>query len=140
MCLAIWHAFCIPRLITMNVTQTTMTEENSDGSVSRRKFLGVGSAAIGATMIAAAAAAAQMPQDTEKAEHDRSGSSPLGPDDEALGSENSDSVTPPPSDHGNVKTFKYPFSFSHKRIQEGGWARQVTITDLPVSSTIAGVD
>ena len=117
-----------------------MTEEENNRSVSRRQFLGVGSAAVGATMIAAATAAAQIPQDTEKAEHDRSGSSPLGPDDEALGSENSDSVTPPPSDHGNVKAFKYPFSFSHKRIQEGGWARQVTIADLPVSTTIAGVD
>ena len=101
-----------------------MTEEENDRSVSRRQFLGVGSAAVGATMIAVATAAAQIPQDTEKAEHDRSGSSPLGPDDEALGSENSDSVTPPPSDHGDVKAFKYPFSFSHKRIQEGGWARQ----------------
>src|SRR6266446_6158282 len=117
-----------------------MTEEKNDRSVSRRQFLGSGSAAVGATIIAAATAAAQIPQDTEKAEHDRSGSSPLGPDDEALGSENSDSVTPPPSDHGNVKTFKYPFSFSHKRIQEGGWARQVTIADLPVSTAIAGVD
>src|SRR5258708_38329294 len=74
-----------------------MTEEENDRSVSRRQFLGVGPAAVGATMIAAATAAAQIPQDTEKAEHDRSGSSPLGPDDQALGSENSDSVTPPPS-------------------------------------------
>ncbi len=49
----------LPQLIAMNLTQTTMTEENSDRSVSRRKFLGVGSAAIGATMIAAATAAAQ---------------------------------------------------------------------------------
>ena len=120
--------------------QTRMTEEKNDRSVSRRQFLGSGSAAVGATIIAAATAAAQIPQDTEKAEHDRSGSSPLGPDDEALDSENSDSVTPPPSDHGNVKAFKYPFSFSHKRIEEGGWARQVTIADLPVSTTIAGVD
>ena len=56
-----------------------MTEEENDRSVSRRQFLGVGSAAIGATMIAAATAAAQMQQDTEKAELDRSGSSPLSP-------------------------------------------------------------
>ncbi len=115
-----------------------MTEENSDRSVSRRKFLGVGSAAIGATMIAAATAVAQMPQDTEKAELDRSESSPLSPN-EAINSKNSDSVIPPPTDHGDVKPFKYPFSFSHKRIQEGGWARQVTTADLPVSTTIAGV-
>ena len=115
MCLAIWHAFCHSTMIARNLTQTTTNEENSDRSVSRRKFLGVGSAAIGATMIAAATAAAQMPQDTEKAELDRSESSPLSPN-EAINSKNSDSVIPPPTDHGNVKPFKYPFSFSHKRI------------------------
>jgi oxalate decarboxylase/phosphoglucose isomerase-like protein (cupin superfamily) len=49
-------------------------------------------------------------------------------------------VIPPPTDHGDVKPFKYPFPFAHKRIQEGGWARQVTIADLPISTTIAGVD
>src|ERR1700704_6564754 len=102
-----------------------MSEEINDKLVSRRKFLGVGSAVVGATMVAAATAAAQIPQDTQKAERDRSGSSPLGPDDQALDSENSDSVTPPPTDHGNVKAFKYPFSFSHKRMEGGGWARQV---------------
>jgi oxalate decarboxylase len=116
-----------------------MMEENSDRSVSRRQFLGVGSAAIGASMIAAATAAAQMPQDTDKAELDRSGSNPVSPD-EAVNSKNPDSVVPPATDHGNVKPFKYPFSFSHKRIQEGGWARQVTIEDLPMSTTIAGVE
>jgi hypothetical protein len=47
-----------------------MTEENNDRSVSQRQFLGLGLAAVGATMIAAATAAAQMPQDTEKAELD----------------------------------------------------------------------
>lgn len=52
-----------------------MTREKNEYSVSRRKFLGVGSAAIGATMIAAATAAAQITEDTEKAELDRSGSS-----------------------------------------------------------------
>jgi hypothetical protein len=57
---------------------------NAVMSVSRRQFLGVGSAAVSATMIAAATPAAQIPQDTERAEHDRSRSSPLGPDDEAL--------------------------------------------------------
>ncbi len=44
-----------------------MTEQNNDRSVSARQFLGVGSAAIDATVNAAATAAAQMPQDTEKA-------------------------------------------------------------------------
>jgi oxalate decarboxylase len=36
--------------------------------------------------------------------------------------------------------FKYPFTFAHRRTQEGGWARQVTIDDLAISTTMAGVD
>lgn len=107
------------------------------GSVSRRKFLELGSAALGT---AAIAAASQSNDNTGKAEHDRSGTNPIGPDDQTLHAENLDSVVPPSTDHGNVDPFKYPFSYSHKRTQEGGWARQVTVRDLPVSTTIAGVN
>jgi len=107
-------------------------------SVSRRKFLQLGSAVVGTTAIAPAVL--QLPQDIQKAEHDRSGTNPIGPDDQALHIENPDSVTPPPTDHGNVEPFKYPFAFSHKRTQEGGYARQVTIQDLPVAATISGVN
>lgn len=107
------------------------------GSVSRRKFLELGSAAFGT---AAIAAASQSSDNIDKAERDRSGTNPIGPDDQSLHEENLDSVVPPPTDHGNVDPFKYPFSYSHKRTQEGGWARQVTVRDLPVSTTIAGVN
>ncbi len=112
-----------------------MSEEDNDRLISRRKFLEVGSAVIGATAVSAVSS-----QDIQKAGQDRSGSDPLKPDDETLSSQNPDSVTPPPTDHGNVKPFKYPFTFSHRLTQEGGWARQVNIDDLPVSTTIAGVD
>jgi oxalate decarboxylase len=39
-----------------------------------------------------------------------------------------------------VPTFKYPFGIAHKRMQEGGWSREVTVRELPISKTIAGVD
>jgi oxalate decarboxylase len=39
-----------------------------------------------------------------------------------------------------VQTFEYPFSISHKRFHEGGWSREVTIRELPVSKNMAGVD
>jgi oxalate decarboxylase len=39
-----------------------------------------------------------------------------------------------------VQTFKYPFSFAHKRIEEGGWSREVTVRELAVSKTLAGVN
>jgi oxalate decarboxylase len=39
-----------------------------------------------------------------------------------------------------VQNFKYPFSFAHKRVYEGGWSREVTVRELPVSKTLAGVN
>jgi oxalate decarboxylase len=39
-----------------------------------------------------------------------------------------------------VQTFKYPFGLAHKRMQEGGWSREVTIRELAISKDIAGVD
>ena len=86
----------------------------------------------------AASAMAQEQQDVEKAKHDRS-SSPMGRKNQPLHDETLDSVWPPNTDHSNVLPFKYPFSYSYKRVEEGGWACQVTVQDLPVSTTIAGV-
>jgi oxalate decarboxylase len=36
--------------------------------------------------------------------------------------------------------FKYPFSFANKRVYEGGWSREVTVRELPVSKSMAGVN
>lgn len=46
----------------------------------------------------------------------------------------------PSTDRGEVPNFWFPFSRAHKRLEEGGWARQVTMRDLPISTTIAGVN
>lgn len=103
---------------------------------SGRRFLEFGSAALAA---GAFAAYAQTKQEVEQAEGDHSASLPLGKENAALYDQNPDSVTPPPTDHGNLSSFKYPFSFAHKRVQPGGWTRQVTVADLHVSKEIAGV-
>lgn len=112
--------------------------DEQESALTRRKFLGSAMAA-GATALTAKALT-QSPQEVEKAEHDSSGTNPIGPDNPALREQSPDSVTPPPTDHGNVKPFKYPFTYSHKRTQEGGWARQVTVQDLPIATTLAGVN
>lgn len=114
--------------------------DEKESALTRRKFLELGSASLATAGALSTRALAQTPENTEKAEHDTSGTNPIGPDNAPLRDENPDSVTPPPTDHANVTPFKYPFSFSHKRTQGGGWARQVTIEDLPVSKTIAGVN
>jgi oxalate decarboxylase len=46
----------------------------------------------------------------------------------------------PSTDGGTVKPFKYSFALARKRVESGGWTRQVTARELPVSTTMAGVE
>jgi oxalate decarboxylase len=71
---------------------------------------------------------------------DRSKSDP-GPANPALDGQNPDSIWPPATDSKSlVQNFKYPFSFANKRLYEGGWSREVTVRELPVSKSLAGVN
>jgi oxalate decarboxylase len=64
-----------------------------------------------------------------------------GPANRPLDGQNSDSTWPPDTDTKElVQAFKYPFSFANRRTYEGGWSREVTVRELPVSKTIAGVN
>ena len=63
-----------------------------------------------------------------------------GPKNLKLAAENPDSEWPPSTDHGTVKPFKYPFALARKRIESGGWTRQVTARELPISQSMAGVE
>jgi len=107
--------------------------------VSRRGFLGKGSVALAAAGMLSAADALAQDQKPYPTRNDRSASAP-GPGNPPLDAQNPDSFLPPPSDAGGVQTFKYPFALSHKRMQEGGWSREVTVRELAVSKSIAGVD
>src|SRR5579863_2160132 len=115
-----------------------MSEDSRKEIVSRRGFLGMSSAVLAAGMLSAADAAGQE-QKQYPGKNDRSASAP-GPGNSAIDAQNPDSFLPPPTDAGGVQTFKYPFGLSHKRMQEGGWSREVTARELAVSRTIAGVD
>ena len=118
---------------------------NADGTkdqVSRRGFLGVGSAALvtAVGVLSAAGAAAQDQQMNARATTDRSKSDP-GPTNSPQDAQNPDSAWPPATDSKSlVQTFKYPFSFANKRTYKGGWSREVTVRELPVSKSMAGVN
>jgi oxalate decarboxylase len=126
-----------------------MNDDTTKDLFSRRKFLESSSAAIAAAgMLASDAAAAQgekqpYPSNDERKPYptkdDRSSSAP-GPGNPEIDAQNPDSFLPPPTDAGGVQAFKYPFGIAHKRMQEGGWSREVTVRELPISKTIAGVD
>jgi oxalate decarboxylase len=54
--------------------------------------------------------------------------------------EDSAALAPPPTDAGQLPNLKFSFDAAHKRLSRGGWARQVTVKELPVATTIAGVN
>jgi len=120
--------------------RTSEQEENKPGTegLSRRNFLGVGSAGLATAALAALAADAQERANIEKGEHNHSASNP-GPENKPLLDENPDSNLPPPTDYGNIVPIWYSFDLPHMRIEEGGWTNQVTETVLPSSKDIAGV-
>ena len=67
-------------------------------------------------------------------------SSILGPKNRPLEKENPDMRFPPDTDYGTLPSLKWSFEDSHMRVGVGGWARQTTSRELPISTEIAGVN
>jgi len=108
--------------------------------VSRRSFLGAAAAAISSgAVMATPFAAAQSKSEISKGEQNHSSSNP-GPVNRPIATQNPSSEAPPVTDRGDVGPFWYSFDLSHRRIQDGGWTRQVTEKDLPISRDLAGVN
>jgi oxalate decarboxylase len=63
-----------------------------------------------------------------------------GPQNAALEAQNPDSAHSPETDSGTVSPFKYSFALARTRFGSGGWTRQVTVRELPISKDIAGVE
>jgi hypothetical protein len=70
----------------------------------------------------------------------KEGGTDPGPRHILLDQQNPDILTPPSTDAGTIPNLKFPFSLAHNRLQEGGWARQVTMRELPIATTLAGVN
>lgn len=105
----------------------------------RRQWITTSAAVAGALVVAGAGRGQDNVQHVRAAEHGQSASNP-GPDNKPIASTQPDADLPPPTDQGNAPQFWSTFSAQHRRIQLGGWARQVTIRDFPLSTTIAGVN
>ncbi len=72
--------------------------------------------------------------------HNGNNEKQLGPRNPAAEQAEEDSVFPPGTDSGGQPPFKYPFAFARRRIEQGGWTRQVTVRELPISKKVAGVE
>jgi len=115
--------------------------DSADSKVSRRSVFGLGSAALAAATWAAASKEADAaPQPQKPVTHNAPNESNPGPQNRPLAAENPDSEWSPSTDSGTVKPFKYSFSLARKRVMSGGWTRQVSVRELPVSTAMAGVE
>jgi oxalate decarboxylase len=111
--------------------------------LSRRKLLAAGAAGAALTAASAAKAASfgnpdEPPQGAINA---APGSlSDPGPKNPALVSQFPNAGSPPATDVGDLPQFWASFNNVHKRIQSGGWARQITKADFPASAAVSGVN
>jgi oxalate decarboxylase len=133
-----------PKEIETSIESDNPTSDQQDRApgtegLSRRAFLGVGSAGLATATLAALTVHAQETQDTRKAEKDKSASNP-GQENKPLLEENPSSNAPPPTDHGDIGPVWYSFDLVHKRVQEGGWTHEVNQIVLPSSKDLAGVN
>jgi hypothetical protein len=66
------------------------------------------------------------------------GASILGPVNVELERQNPDLLASPYTDHGTLPNLKFSFSVARNRLLIGGWAREVTVRELPIATQIAG--
>jgi oxalate decarboxylase len=63
-----------------------------------------------------------------------------GPKNAIRERQNPDMLNPPATDSGTTPNLRFSFSDAHMRQTSGGWTRQVTVRELGISKTIAGVE
>src|SRR5712692_6469194 len=110
---------------------------------SRRDMLAV--SAAGAVMTATAARAASFGNPDLPPQGAINGKAPgnltdPGPQSSAIGNQFPSAQFPPATDVGGMAMDWASFNNAPKRIQNGGWARQVTVEDFAISKEISGVN
>ena len=73
-------------------------------------------------------------------QRDGAGAAIIGPRNPAREAQAPDLVRPPSTDKGSVPNLRWSFADSHTRIEPGGWARETTVRELPISEAMAGVN
>jgi oxalate decarboxylase len=114
-------------------------------SVSRRAVLAA--AAVGSVASAATAANAasfgnpdEPPQGEINTKSNPSSVTDIGPQNPAISSQFPGAFSPPATDVGDMPMFWASFNNAPRRIQNGGWARQVTQADFQIAEEISGVN
>ena len=113
--------------------------------LSRRNILAATTLAGATTAISAAARAATIgnpdrpPEGAVNVTNPRALAEP-GPQNRELANQIPAAGNPPPTDVNGMPMFWSSFNLMHKRIQDGGWARQVTQSDFEISEDVSGVN
>lgn len=68
------------------------------------------------------------------------GASIMGPRNVPIERENPDLLASPETDAGTIPNLKFSYSAARNRLTTGGWAREVTVRELPIATTLAGVN
>lgn len=71
---------------------------------------------------------------------DGAGGPDYGPRDVLRDKQNPDMLVPPKTDNGLLPNLRMSFSDTHMQLNHGGWSREITVRDLPVATTLAGVN
>ncbi|WCK52500.1 oxalate decarboxylase family bicupin [Aneurinibacillus sp. Ricciae_BoGa-3] len=72
--------------------------------------------------------------------NDGAGAPDFGPRDVMRDLENPDMLVPPVTDAGTIPNLKFSFSDTYMQLNQGGWSREVTVRQLPIATTLAGVN
>lgn len=54
----------------------------------------------------------------------------VGPRNPDVENQNPDILLPPATDNGGIPNLKFPFAMAHNRLEDGGWAREVTQREM----------
>jgi len=112
---------------------------------SRRNLLAFGAAGAVAAAASAANAASfgnpdEPPQGALNTQGNAASATDPGPANPALAKQFPGAFTPPATNVGDMPLFWASFNNAPRRIQNGGWARQVTQADFAISESISGVN
>lgn len=72
--------------------------------------------------------------------NDGAGGMDTGPRDVMRDIENPDMLVPPITDSGLLPNMKFSFSDTSMTLNHGGWSREITVRELPIATTLAGVN
>ena len=82
----------------------------------------------------------QTESDLPQPMRDGVGATIMGPHNVPLERENPHLLASPDTDAGTIPNLKFSFSTARNRLLTGGWSREITQRELPISTTMAGVN